>query len=55
MSEARIKLPPELEKLPLFVLLDVIKQANLGEKDMWIVQQYIIRRIPQDDIAASLG
>ena len=55
MSNARVKLPPELEHLPLFVLFDVIKQANLGEQDMRMVQEYIIRQIPQDDIAAELG
>lgn len=55
MSEARVKLPPELEHIPLFVLFDVIKQANLGEKDMWLVQQYVIKRVPQDDLAAELG
>lgn len=55
MSEARVNLPRELENIPLFVLLDVIKQANLGKKDAWLVQQYIIRRIPQDDLAAELG
>lgn len=55
MADARIKLPPELDKLPLFVLLDVIQQTNLGEKDTWLVQQYIIKRIPQDDLAAELG
>lgn len=55
MSNARVKLPPELEHLPLFVLFDVIKQANLGEKDMCLVQKYIIKQIPQDDIAAELG
>lgn len=55
MSNARVKLPPELEHLPLFVLFDVIKQANLGEQDMRLVQEYIIKQIPQDDIAAELG
>lgn len=55
MSSARVKLPPELEHLPLFVLFDVIKQANLGEQDMRLVQEYIIRQIPQDDLAAELG
>lgn len=55
MSDARVKLPPELERIPLFVLLDVIKQANLGEKDAWLVQGYIVKRIPQADLAAELG
>lgn len=36
-------------------LFDVIKQANLGEQDMRLVQEYIIKQIPQDDIAAELG
>lgn len=55
MSDARVNLPPELEHIPLFVLLDVIKQANLGDKDAWLVQEYVIKRIPQDDIAVELG
>lgn len=55
MSEARVKLPRELENIPLFVLLDVMRQANLSKKDVWLVQQYVIRRIPQDDLAAELG
>lgn len=55
MSEARIKLPPELEELPLFVLFDVIKQANLGETDMQLIQRYLVHRIPQADLAAELG
>lgn len=55
MSNARVKLPPELEHLPLFVLFDVIKQSNLGERDMWLVREYVIKQIPQDDIAAELG
>ena len=48
-------MPLELDHLPLFVLLDVVRQANLGEKDMWLVQQYIIKQVSQDDIAAELG
>lgn len=55
MAEARINLPAELDGLPLFMLLDVVKQANLGEKDTWLVQQYLIQRIPQADLAAELG
>lgn len=53
MSNARVRLPPELEKIHLFQLEDCIIQANLGEQDRRMARMYLIDKIPQIEIAAE--
>lgn len=55
MSEARVRLPPELEEIHLFQLEDCIIQANLGERDRDMVRLYLIDKMPQVEIAEELG
>lgn len=55
MSSARIKLPPELERIHLFQMEDCILQANLGEQDRDMARMYLIDKIPQVEIAAEFG
>lgn len=55
MSEARLRLPPDLDRIHLFQMEDCIIQANLGEQDRTMARMYLIDRIPQIDIAAEFG
>ncbi|NBI08570.1 hypothetical protein D1641_00855 [Colidextribacter sp. OB.20] len=55
MSNARVKLPPELDTMPRFQLEDCIVQAHLGSVDTWLVKKYIFDRTAQADLAAELG
>lgn len=54
-SNARVKLPPELNKMPKFQLDDCIVQANLGATDTWLVRRYIYDKVPHADLAEDLG
>ena len=53
MSNARVKLPQDLEKIHLFQLEDCIIQANLGKRDRSMARMYLIDKIPQIEIAAE--
>lgn len=55
MYRARVRLPVELQYLLRNELESAIEQANLGDIDTDIAQQYLIQKIPQVDIACSLG
>ena len=55
MSNARVKLPPELEHMPRFQLEDCIVQARLGVVDTWLVRAYIFDQMAQAGLAAELG
>jgi len=55
MAEARINLPPGLDRIHLFQLEDCIIQSNLGEQDREMVRMYLIDKIPQIEIAAEFG
>lgn len=55
MSDARIKLPPELDRIHLFQLEDCIMQANLGERDRKMARMYLIDRMAQIDISVEFG
>lgn len=54
MPKARVKLPEELVGLLRSDLERVIREANLGREDTAIAIKYLIRQIPQVDIAADL-
>lgn len=55
MSNARIKLPPELDSMPRFQLDDCIVQAHLGITDTWLIRKYIFDRMAQVDLAEEVG
>lgn len=55
MSNARVKLPPELERMPRFQLEDCIVQAHLGATDTWLVRSYIFDQMAQADLASEVG
>ena len=54
MSEARPRIPPEIENLHFFRLMDCIQQSNLGERDGTMVKMYLVGKISQEDIAAEM-
>lgn len=55
MSNARVKLQPDLDRMPRFQLEDCIVQAHLGATDTWIVRSYIFDKMAQADLAAEVG
>lgn len=55
MSNARVRMPPDLDEIHLFQLEDCIIQPNLGEQDRDMARMYLIDRIPQVEIAADFG
>lgn len=55
MSNARVKLQPDLERMPIFQLEDCIVQAHLGATDTWLVRSYIFDKMAQADLAAEFG
>lgn len=55
MSNARVRLPPALEDLLRSELVICIQEANLGDADEEIAQLYLLRHVPQVDIAAKFG
>ncbi len=52
---ARAKLPAALDELLRSDLEQAIYEANLGIDDTEIAKRYLIRQMPQIDIAAELG
>ena len=54
-SRARVKLPPELQRLNKSQFINAIDEANLGAVDNAIARRYLLDRIPQADVAEEFG
>lgn len=54
-SRARVKLPPELERLNKTQFIKAIDEANLGVVDDAIARMYLLNQIPQADVAEEFG
>lgn len=54
MADARPRVPPEIENMHFFRLMDCIQQSNLGERDGTMVKMYLVGKIAQEDIAAKM-
>lgn len=55
MSKARPRLPKGMEDLLEREWREVIAQAPLCDEDRYIATQYLIKGIPQIEIAAEMG
>lgn len=53
-SRARVKLPPELQRLNKTQFIKAIDEANLGVVDTIIARRYFLDKMPQADVAAEL-
>ena len=54
-SRARVKLPPELQRLSRTQFIKAIDEANLGVVDDAIARMYFLDQTPQADIAEEFG
>lgn len=55
MPKARLKLPQELESLLASDWERVLEEATLGTEDTMIARLYILKQMPQIDIAVELN
>ena len=54
-ARARVKLPPELQRLNKTQFVRAIDEANLGVVDDAIARMYFLDKTPQADIAEEFG
>lgn len=55
MTQARLKLPPDMAMLPRDKWEELIYNSNLGREGSRIADLYFIQQIPQVDIAEEIG
>lgn len=55
MTQARLRLPPDMALLPREQWEKLIYSANLGHEGSRIADLYFIQQIPQIDIAEEIG
>lgn len=55
MTQARLKLPPDMAMLPRDKWEELIYSSNLGREGSRIADLYFIQQIPQIDIAEEIG
>ncbi len=55
MTQARLKLPPDMAMLPRDKWEELIYSSNLGREGSRIADLYFIQQIPQVDIAEEIG
>ena len=55
MPKARLKLPQELENLLASDWERVLDEATLGAEDTTIARLYILKQMPQVDVAAEMS
>ena len=55
MTQARLKLPPDMAMLPRDKWEELIYSSNLGREGSRIADLYFIQQIPQVDIAVEIG
>lgn len=55
MTQARLKLPPDMAMLPRDKWEELIYSSNLGREGSRIADLYFIQQLPQVDIAEEIG
>lgn len=55
MTQARLRLPPDMAMLPRDKWEELIYSSNLGREGSRIADLYFIQQIPQVDIAEEIG